>query len=652
MTRRARELETLAMTAFAAVPLYLTHVVGLASLIAFHVLMLGMMLRVAAGKGPDLIPPPIMRVLAIAYVPFYVIDAAAISRSTIAASTHLVLFIAAYQPIEASTNRGNQAQRLLTAALLFIASLATSTHITVIFFVIAFTWLMFRQLMDIAHLETARSIDRAYTEAPSGRAAVFYLVGATMIAAVLFPFLPRVRNPLVQGFGGALPGATTGLSESINFNERRVSSNDGTIVARVWMDQQTIPFFTPLRLRGSIYDRFREGQWRQSNYGRRPLPLRDGAFVLARPSGVAREAVVQMRPMQGRIFVPAGTYAITGLPNLAEGPTRDAYHFFQLRTGAVVTFNAKMATKIEPLRATRVPALNYPVRADVRALASRIVGNEQRPERRAALIEQYLSTRFTYVADPATLPRMTVERFLLAEHRGHCEYFAAGMVVLLTSLDIPARMVGGFYGGRLNPLTGYFTIRREDAHAWVEVWDGSRWTTFDPTPAALRPGNASESLVFMYAAALSDSVTYFWDRYILTYGLGDQIALAAETITRGREIAANLWSGARSRVGELRSQAFVLLMSLVVAAGFAAILLAARRRPIFELLAAHLARLGSPVGPSMTLEEALRDVRERHPEHLAELEALVRLYEEEEFSSRRDAARRRELRRKLAEFSS
>lgn len=652
MTRKARELETLAMTAFAAVPLYLTEAVGLASLVVFHVVMVAMMIRVAAGRGPDLLPIPIMRMLAIIYVPFYVIDAAAISESAIAASTHLLLFIAAYQPIEAASNRGNQAQRLLTAALIFIASLATSTHITVMFFAIVFAWLIFRQLMDIAHLETAHSVGRAYPDAPSGRAALFYLTGATLIAIVLFPFLPRVRNPFVQGFSGALPGATTGLSESINFNEPRQNTSDGTIVARVWMDQQTIPFFAPLRLRGTIYDRFRDGEWRQSTYGRRPLSARDGAFVVARANGIPRDAIVQMRPLRGRLFMPVGTFAVIGLPNLYEGPTPDAYHFSQMRTGDVVTFTAKMATRSEPLRATRVPPLNYPVRDDVKALALAIVGNEQRLEQRAAAIERHLSTRYTYVADPASLPRMTVERFLLRERRGHCEYFAAGMVVLLTSLDIPARMAGGFYGGRLNPLTGYITVRREDAHAWVEVWNGTRWTTFDPTPPGLRPGNASEGLLFMYASAVSDSVNYFWDRYILTYGLGDQIGLAAEAITRVRDLAASLRGSVTSSVRQLRSQAFVVLMALLLAGGFAAILVAGRRRPIFDLLAAHLARLGIPVGPSMTLEDALLLVREHHPEHLAELEELVRLYEEEEFSSRRDSARRRELRRKLAEFSS
>jgi protein-glutamine gamma-glutamyltransferase len=650
MTRKAREVETLAMTAFAALPLYLTNAVGTASLLAFHVVILGMIVRVMIGKGPEIIPSPLMRALAILYVPFYIIDAAAISRSAIAASTHLVLFIAAYQPIESMQKR-NQAQRLLTAALIFTASLATSTHITVTLFVVIFAWLMLRQLMYVAHLETAHALGRAYAEPPSGRAAMFYLAGAIVIGAFLFPFLPRVRNPFVQGFAGALPGATTALSETINFDEQRRSSNDGTVVARVWMNRQTIPFFTPLRLRGTVYDRFYAGAWRQSTLGRRPLFARERTYTIARPAGVSRDAIVQMRPLNGRLFLPVGTFTVTGVPNLAEGPTRDSYHVFQARPGEVVDFNVRMATRIEPLRVTRMPRIQYPIRPEIEQLAQRIVGSEQSLDRRAALIEQYLSTTFTYVGDPQTLPRMTVEDFLLRQRRGHCEYFAAGMVVLLTSLEIPSRMVGGFYGGRLNPLTGYFIVRREDAHAWVEVWDGRQWSTYDPTPVSLRPGNAAEGLLKMFATAVGDSVTYFWDRYILTFGLGDQIALAADAIDRGRNLLiaarASLAAGARG----LRSSAFPVLMALVIAAGLALILLTRRRRPLFDLLAAHLARLGHPIGPSMTLEDALRALRDQDPGAAHELEPLVRLYEEEEFSARRDRARRRELRRRLAELA-
>jgi hypothetical protein len=88
----------------------------------------------------------------------------------------------------------------------------------------------------------------------------------------------------------------------------------------------------------------------------------------------------------------------------------------------------------------------------------------------------------------------------------------------------------------------------------------------------------------------------------------------------------------------------------MLVAGLAFIALARRRRPLFDLLAAHLARLGIRVGDAMTMEDALRELRARHPEQAVRLEPLVRLYEEEEFSASRDAARRRAVRRGLSEL--
>jgi transglutaminase-like putative cysteine protease len=646
MTRRARELETLLMTMAAAAPLYLTQAIGRVPLFLFHAVMAGIALRVAMGKGPELIPARLMRAIAIAYVPFYVLDAAVLSRSAIAASTHLVLFVAAYQPIE-SMQRNNQPQRLLTAALLFVASLATSTHISIVLFVIAFAFVMFRQLMYVSHLETTRALGRPYDEAASGRAALFYLAGATLIGALLFPLLPRVRNPFVQGMGSALTGATTALSDTIDFSEQRISSNDATTVARVWMGPQTVPFFTPLRLKATVYDRFDGGVWKQSRIGMRALrPRPDGSHVIDRPSGVTRPAVVQLRPVRGRLFLPVGTYLVSGVPNLYEGP-RGTYGVFQVRP-ETLNIDVRMATEVEPLSLTRVPTSGYPVRPEVRALAQQLVGNETDTGRRAAKIERHLAVNYRYVRDPRELGRtMNLDDFLLTVKAGHCEYFAAGMVALLTAVDVPARVVGGFHGGRANPLTGYFTVRREDAHAWVEVWDGTKWRKYDPTPPTLRPGTAAEGWLRMYAAALSDSINYFWDRYVLTYGLADQVALIADTITRTRDALV------RARGGIAGFSAWPAVAAIVVA--IAIVLLLFRRRPsLFGLLAGHLKKLGIEVGPAMTMEEALVQLRVEHPDAARELEPLIRLYEEEEFSGRRDrldlAQTAATIRRRLSEI--
>src|SRR5439155_12030660 len=155
------------------------------------------------------------------------------------------------------------------------------------------------------------------------------------------------------------------------------------------------------------------------------------------------------------------------------------------------------------------------------------------------------------------------------------------MVTMMTGLIVPARIVGGFYGGTFNPLTGYFVVRREDAHAWVEVFDGNGWQTFDPTPVGLRPGANPSGLIGAYASALSDSVNYFWDRYILTFGLADQVALAAELISQARLAMANLNRSTRTAVVNLLTVRYLAALGGFLALAMLTLWLARRRRRAF-----------------------------------------------------------------------
>ncbi len=650
MSSRAREIELLLLTAFSAVPLYFTGAVGVVPLVLFHAVLVAMVARVARGRGPDIVPASVMRGIGMAYVVFYFIDAAAISRSALAASTHLVLFISLYQPID-GMRHANRPQRLLTTALIFVASVATSTDITIVPFVAVFAFVMFRQMMHVSHVETAHSIGREYADLPSARTAALYLCGATLIGAALFPILPRVRNPLVHGVTGALTNATTGLSNSIDFNQDRTSTPDASVVARIWMGQEAVPFFTPLRLRGAVYDRYLHNTWMQSPFGYRYIVAEDGVYPVARPVGFTRGAHVQQRMLRNaRIFLPVGTYAVSGLGTFLEGPAHNAYATSQL-AGGIANFDVAMARSIRPLKQRTPSVMAYPVTPAVAALAHEMVGSRTAPAQQAAAIEEYMSRHFQYVARPEQIGRaMTTDEFLLNHRRGHCEYFAAGMVALMSALNVPARIVGGYYGGRLNPLTGYFVIRNEDAHAWVEVWTGDQWQTFDPTPPSLRPGNAQDGLLRAYASALSDSVNYFWDRYVLTYGLGDQISLAANVINSLNDAFARAKAAGRAAAEQITILR-VAVAALLPAVLALAILLARRRKqPLFDLLAAHLYGLGIEVGPAMTMEEALEVLRADHPDAALALEPLIALYEAERFSPRRDRSRIARIRRRLAEL--
>ncbi|MEI6451430.1 MAG: transglutaminase domain-containing protein [Actinomycetes bacterium] len=135
-----------------------------------------------------------------------------------------------------------------------------------------------------------------------------------------------------------------------------------------------------------------------------------------------------------------------------------------------------------------------------------IVGTTTDPYGIALAIEEYLRSGFTYSLEP---PRngfaSPYAAFLFRTKTGYCQHFAGAMAVLLRFNGIPARVAVGFSPGE-RAKDGAFDVRRNDAHAWVEVYfPGVGWMPFDPTPGRTIPGSgvssASAGFVDPFSAA-------------------------------------------------------------------------------------------------------------------------------------------------------
>jgi len=93
----------------------------------------------------------------------------------------------------------------------------------------------------------------------------------------------------------------------------------------------------------------------------------------------------------------------------------------------------------------------------------------------AKRLESYFENRqYAYTLDFRDIERDesldTVEDFFANFRKGHCEYFASALALMLRSQGIPSRMVVGFRGGDINGFGGHLDVETKHAHAWVEAY--------------------------------------------------------------------------------------------------------------------------------------------------------------------------------------
>ena len=199
-------------------------------------------------------------------------------------------------------------------------------------------------------------------------------------------------------------------------------------------------------------------------------------------------------------------------------------------------------------------------------LAHAATNGHETPEGKARALESYLRKTYGYTLElPQTEPSQPLSDFLFHRKKGHCEYFASSMAVMLRTLGIPSRVVTGFAGGVYNPISKWYVIRASDAHSWVEAYlPHLGWTTFDPTPADPNPPKTS---LFARLGFYVDAAEVFWQDWVLNYDLDRQLQLASSMEQKSRNFHWN-WMDELSNASEWKGTA-ANFGSSYVAAGIA-----------------------------------------------------------------------------------
>jgi transglutaminase-like putative cysteine protease len=116
---------------------------------------------------------------------------------------------------------------------------------------------------------------------------------------------------------------------------------------------------------------------------------------------------------------------------------------------------------------------------------------------KAIALERHLRSQYDYDFESIfkSQQHTPLSQFLFETKKGHCEYFASALAIMLRTQGIPSRLVTGFSATNQNPMTGYYDIYALDGHAWVEAYvDEIGWLELEPTAYYDGPSVDTETL--------------------------------------------------------------------------------------------------------------------------------------------------------------
>lgn len=436
---------------------------------------------------------------------------------------------------------------LLLLAMLNAAGIASSTHPALVGYLVALLVGVVVAAGQLVPLELGQRFGGGSPRGlPPARLVAGTTVLAFLVAAPLFVLFPRLRSPFAASGLGARP--VSGFREAVSLHQLgdiKISRRP-MLRVRFLNADQVQPHW--LRFAGATLSHYRAGRWLESRKQR----AGEEVNFFAGPEGPVK-AEITLEQSSDRLFLPPGTRQV--VPPDAEVWVDGAEAVRIPRSlEPPISFRVSFDPGVVNTRPPGPEDLAVTVsRQALRRVAREAMGNARDPLRRAQALEEYLQRRYRYSTSTAVPLRADpVEWFLFTAREGHCEFFASAMVLLLRAEGIPARLQTGFAGGQ-DLGGGEFLLRDANAHAWVLAYIGDRWWIFDPTPPEGRPGTESGTEA-VSLRALWANLEGFWDRWVITFSLADQL-----------EVLVSLWSAVRSAG---RWLALLAVALLVVAAAW------------------------------------------------------------------------------------
>jgi transglutaminase-like putative cysteine protease len=506
-----------------------TGVVGWLFLALFEVAVL-ICLRRSMRDEQIVLSNRVLNLLGVAYLPFFLFDLAASWSQFVTPMMHLALFALAVK-LYALRQERDKWHAVFGIFFVFVTAMATSASVGIVFYLVGFLVLWALLLARFSQFHMAARVAAVEAPASSDRRLLSRVVPVVALAAIvltvpIFLLLPRLRNPYVlgRGVGTQALDYAAGFSDEVSLDViGRIRANRDVALRARW----DVEAPAEIRLVGAAYGQYRplEKTWVRLEEGTQsPIPGSD-RFVL-REGRVEDTVDIWLEPLGARSLVLPPRALNIELENAARALIRSVAGTVSLiqPPARAISYSVQVgvATELPPAPVAGRPELDLTGLTPAVADLARRVAGEGGAFERAQRIEQHLAGSYGYTLDLVGREgEQPIEEFLFVHGSGHCELFASAMVLMLRAEGIPARFVTGFLGSEPSPM-GYHIVRQGNAHAWVEAYlPGIGWRTFDPTPAAGRPRIEPRNALGLARQAY-DWVVFAFDRYVISYGVGDQ----------------------------------------------------------------------------------------------------------------------------------
>ncbi len=497
------------------------------------------------------LPARVVAAFAIGYMGFFPLDDYYVSGTFLAATVHMVFFLAVLKLLTARTSRDYGYLKAIAGLELIAAAILSSGFSFLVYLAIfvLFAIATFASGEVRRAAKTPVAVSRISLRAFSRRLSllsVILFVGILVMTAGLFLVLPRTAQAAFERF---VPQRyrLTGFSNTVTLGEIGRIKQSSAPVMHVRSYQAD--GFLAVKWRGAALAEFDGKRWFNPPGQDQPVRV-DNGLVTVRPAteGAGRGPnviyQVHLEPLVADTLFFAGTVETINIDvPFLRASRGGGFHVPARFGGRGLNYSAYgfLPNEWAPGRYTaQLPAFALRELLSLPALDPRIpqlalemTRGAETPAEKARALETRLRTSYGYTLDLLSRPvDDPLAYFLFERKKGHCEYFASSMAVMLRTLGIPSRVVTGFQSGVYNSMTGWQVIRASDAHSWVEAWiDGRGWTTFDPTPFDTTGGGNG---LLARLSLLSDTVSQFWQDWVMSYDLGHQVALASRMQSAGR----------------------------------------------------------------------------------------------------------------------